>query len=56
MKRYTYNIRVYKDDETYRDEKIIVRADNEIEACMKVEEEAFGMTHGGEYGYDFWRV
>lgn len=54
--RYTFNIRVFKDDKTYRDEEITVKADNEMDAVMKVEEEAFGMTRGGEYGYDFWRV
>ena len=56
MKKYRFIIRVFKEDDTHNDEVIIVRADSEMDACLKVEEEAFGMTRGGEYDYDFWRV
>lgn len=55
-KRYTFNIRVFNEDETYEDTQVVVRAENELEADMKVDDEAYRITHGGENGYDFWVI
>ena len=55
-KRYTFNIRVFNEDGTYEDTQVVVRAENELEADMKVDVEADRITCVSGCGYDFWMI
>ena len=55
-KSYKFIIRVFNEDGTYKDTEVVVRAYSEIDAEMKLDDEAYRMTRGGERGYDCWMV